>query len=174
MTDQAPPPVTTFMLRLESALVTALTALLTLVFGLIFVMVLVLVVMRYGFNTAIVGGNEATVFLFIYTTALGSAVEIAKGKHIRIDSLVGLLPPFWRNASEFIQLVLVGALHIFLLVFSVQWISVVGSSTDPVLRTPEWIVEIAIPVGCALAVLFCITRLFNLAFAAPQTVHEAP
>jgi len=174
MTDQAPHPITSFMLRLESTLVTVLTALLTVVFGLIFIMVMVLVVMRYGFNTAIVGGNEATVLLFIYTTALGSAVEIAKGKHIRIDSLVGLLPPFWRNASEAIQLVLIGALHIFLLVFSVQWISVVGSSTDPVLRTPEWVVEIAIPIGCGLAVLFCITRLFNLVLAAPNAVDEAP
>lgn len=174
MTDQAPRSIISFMLRFESALVSALTALLTLVFGLIFIMVLVLVVMRYGFNTAIVGGSEATVFLFIYTTALGSAVEIAKGKHIRIDSVIGLLPPAWRNASEIANLVLIGALHVCLMIFSMQWISVVGTSKDPVLRTPEWLVEIAIPIGCVLAVLFCITRIFNMALAAPTTASEAP
>ena len=150
MTDQT--PASHFVARFEAVLVRALTLVLTLVFALIFVMTLTLVVMRYGFNTTIVGGNEVTVFLFIYTTALGSAVEIAKGKHIRIDSLVGLLPPRWGRMSEIVQLVLVGILHICLFVFSIQWISVVGTSKDPVLRTPEWIIEIAIPIGCALAV----------------------
>lgn len=169
MTEQTPAQTTGFMLRLEAALVRALTFLLMLVFALIFVLVVVLVVMRYGFNTAIVGGNEATVFLFIYTTAIGSAVEIAKGKHIRIDSLIGMLPDNWQRLSELVQLVLVGVLHAFLFYFSIQWIRVVGTSKDPVLRTPEWIVEIAIPIGCALAVLFCITRLFNLAHTAPRS-----
>ena len=163
MTEQTNAPQPSFMHRLENALVRALTVLLTLVFALIFVLVVVLVVMRYGFNTAIVGGNEATVFLFIYTSAIGSAVEIARGKHIRIDSLIGLLPAGGQKLMEAVQLVLVGVLHAFLFYFSIAWISVVGMSRDPVLRTPEWIVEIAIPIGCALAVVFCITRLFNLA-----------
>ena len=169
MTEQVPAQAAGFMLRVEDALIRALTFLLTLVFALIFIMVVVLVVMRYGFNTAIVGGNEATVFLFIYTTAIGSSVEIAKGKHIRIDSLVGALPAGWQRMTEFVQLVLVGILHAFLFYFSIQWIRVVGTSRDPVLRTPEWIVEIAIPIGCALAVLFCITRVINLARSAPRS-----
>ncbi|MBU1174111.1 MAG: TRAP transporter small permease [Alphaproteobacteria bacterium] len=163
MTDQPQASSAQFMPRLESVLVRTLSVLLMLVFALIFVLVVVLVVMRYGFNATIVGGAEATVFLFIYTTALGSAVEIAGSKHIRIETLVELLPPFWRGMLEMLQLVLIGVLHAFLFYFSVEWIRVVGTSRDPVLRTPEWMVEIAMPIGCVLAVLFCITRLFGLA-----------
>lgn len=171
MTDPVSATDTHFLLRLEALIVRAMTLLLTVVFALIFVMVTTLVIMRYGFNSTVVGGSEATVMLFIYTTALGSAVEIAKGKHIRIDSLVGTLPARWRKGVEMLQLVLVGILHAFLFYFSLEWIRVVGNSKDPVLHTPEWIVEIAIPIGCALAVLFCVTRLFSLALTAPQTAE---
>jgi TRAP-type mannitol/chloroaromatic compound transport system permease small subunit len=45
-----------------------------LIFMVIFILVVMLVILRYLFNTTIVGGNEATVQLFIHTTALGAAV----------------------------------------------------------------------------------------------------
>ncbi len=62
-----------------------------------------------------------------------------------------------------INLVLIGTLHTFLFFYSLQWIGVVGGSEDPVLHTPEGIVEAAIPIGCLFAVLFCVTRLVALA-----------
>lgn len=61
--------------RIEEIVAGVLERLLTIVFMGIFALVVVLVVLRYVFNTTIVGGNEATVMLFIYTTALGSAVK---------------------------------------------------------------------------------------------------
>ncbi len=166
MSDATQAEGTHFMLRLERTLVRALTALLTAVFALIFVLVVLLVVLRYGFNSTIVGGSEAAVMLFIYTTALGAAVDIARGKHIRIDTLIGLLPDRLRNLAEMINLVLIGSLHAFLFFYSLEWIGVVGGSEDPVLHTPEGIVEVAIPIGCLLAVLFCVTRLIALALPA--------
>ena len=68
--------------RLETLLRQLLEHLLTVTFMAIFALVVVLVVMRYLFNTTIVGGNEVTVMLFIFTTALGAAVDVARGKHI--------------------------------------------------------------------------------------------
>lgn len=171
MTDKAPSDPVQFILRLESFLVRGLTLLLTFVFALIFVLITVLVVMRYGFNRAIVGGSETSVFLFIYTTALGTSVDIARGKHIRIDSVIALLPARLRNWIEMLNLVLIGILNVFLFIFSIQWISVVGNSLDPVLRIPNAVVEVAIPIGCLFAVLFCVTRLVALAQPASS---EAP
>ncbi len=92
MTHPTPADGPSFALRLERLLVRALTVLLTAVFALIFALVVLLVVLRYGFNSTIVGGSEAAVMLFIYTTALGASVDIARGRHIRIESLIGLLP----------------------------------------------------------------------------------
>lgn len=162
MTGSLPPSEKHFLLRLEEILVKALTFLLTIDFALIFVFVAVLVILRYGFNTTIVGGSEATVMMFIYTTALGAAVEIAKGKHIRIDGLIDVLPQALRKWLEAVNLVLVGVLHAMLCYYSISWIKVVGNSENPILHIPEGIVEIAIPIGCFLAVLFCFTRLTAL------------
>ncbi len=170
MSDRPPASRTQWVFRLEHVLAQGLTALLTALFALVFALVVLLVVLRYGFNRTIVGGSEATVILFIYTTALGASVDIARGKHIRIDSLIGLLPERARNWVEMLDLVLIGTLHAFLFFYSLEWIRVVGGSEDPVLHIPDGAAEVAIPIGCAFAVLFCITRLVALALPArPQT-----
>ncbi len=166
MSDLMPASRTQWVYRLEDILVRGLTTLLTALFAFIFALVVLLVVLRYGFNRTIVGGSEATVILFIYTTALGASVDVARGKHIRIDSLIGLLPQRARNWVEMLNLVLIGTLHAFLFFYSLEWIRVVGGSEDPVLHIPDGIAEVAIPIGCAFAVLFCLTRLVALALPA--------
>ena len=145
--------------RVEQTVAGLLERLLTIVFMLIFALVVVLVVLRYVFNTTIVGGNEATVMLFIYTTALGSAVEIARGKHIIVDSFVNYLPGRVRYWLGVINLGVVAIVHAFLLKFSFDWVGAVGGSEHPVLHVPEGIVQVAMPIGCGLAVLFCLTRI---------------
>ncbi|WP_319530205.1 TRAP transporter small permease [uncultured Cohaesibacter sp.] len=154
--------------RLEDWVSGILTWLLTGLFGLIFLIVTLLVILRYGFSTTIVGASEATVMMFIYTTALGAAVDLARGKHIRIDALLNSLPPALQRWIEGLNLILIGALHCMLLVYSWDWISMVGNSEDPVLHVPEGIFEIAIPIGCVFAVLFCGTRLAIL-FSSPRS-----
>nr|WP_321454713.1 TRAP transporter small permease [uncultured Cohaesibacter sp.] len=155
---------------IEKLLMQLLTWLLTALFGLIFVLIVILVIMRYGFNTTIVGGSEATVMMFIYTTALGAAVDIARGKHIRIDALIDSLPAGVKIWLEGINLILIGILNAMLLYFSTQWIAVVGNSEDPVLHIAEGLIEVAIPIGCAFAILFCITRLISLVMTpTPET-----
>lgn len=162
MTDAAPLERKHILLQLEDLLVRGLVFLLTAVFALIFLLVTVLVVMRYGFNRTIIGGAEAVVMLFIYTTALGASVDIARGKHIRIDTFVNLLPARLRNGIEVMNIILIGILQTALFYYSLQWIGVVGNSLDPVLRIPEAIVETAIPIGCLFSVMFCGTRLFAM------------
>ena len=145
--------------RIEEIVAGVLERLLTLVFMGIFALVVVLVVLRYVFNTTIVGGNEVTVMLFIYTTALGSAVEVARGKHIIVDSFVNYLPDRVRYWLGVINLGVVAIVHAFLLKFSFDWVGAVGGSEHPVLHVPEGIVQVAMPIGCGLAVLFCLTRI---------------
>jgi TRAP-type C4-dicarboxylate transport system permease small subunit len=145
--------------RLESMLCRAVEHLLTVTFIVIFVLVILLVILRYIFSTTIVGGNEATVQLFIYTTALGAAVEVARGKHIIVDSFVNYLPARLRHWLDIINLALVGVLHGFLLKFSIDWVRAVGGNEHAVTHLPEGLVQIAMPIGCAFTVLFCVTRI---------------
>lgn len=133
--------------------------LLTVTFMIIFVLVTLLVILRYLFSTTIVGGNEATVQLFIYTTALGAAVEVARGKHIIVDSFVNYLPARLRRRLDIFNLALVGILHGFLLKYSIEWVRAVGGHEHAVTHLPEGLVQVAVPIGCALTVLFCVTRI---------------
>ena len=66
----------------------------TLFFAIILVLTVLLVILRYLFNSSIMGGNELMGYLFIYTTALGAAVAIGKGEHIQISFFVEHLPVF--------------------------------------------------------------------------------
>ena len=42
---------------------------------------------------------------------------------------------------------------------SVSWISNVGSFVSPVMRIPNWTIEIAVPVGSSLVILFCLLNI---------------
>ena len=147
---------------LETRVTRLIEQLLTATFIAIFVLVVVLVVLRYIFNTTIVGGNEVAVMLFIFTTALGAAVDVARGKHIIVDTFVNLLPSGVRRGLDVVNLAIVGTLNVFLLNYSIDWIAAVGGSENPVLHIPEGVVQIALPIGCALTILFCVTRIVSL------------
>lgn len=156
------------VLRVETGLVRLLECLLSITFMGIFALVVLLVVMRYLFNSTVVGGNEATVMLFIYTTALGAAVDVARGKHIIVDTFVNYLPPVARYWLDIFNLVIVGVLNGFLMKYGIDWVTAVGTSEHPVLHIPEGIVQIALPIGCALTILFCFTRIVVMLVSNPN------
>ena len=148
--------------RIDTLLTRGLVAVVTACFLVLAVLVVTLVVLRYVFNTTIIGGNELTTHLFIYTTALGAAVSIATGQHIRIGVFVEALPRRVGLLVDALALLLVLALHVGLLWSSVEWIAAVGAFDVPVLNIPQGFIQVAIPLGCAFVIVFCLTRLAAL------------
>lgn len=55
------------------------------------------VVARYIFNSNILWGLEATVFLFAWLVLIGASYGVKKGFHIGVDVLVNTLPPSLRR-----------------------------------------------------------------------------
>ena len=154
---------------LERALTRGLEGIVTFFFLILAVLVVALVVLRYAFNTTIIGGNEVTGYLFIYTTALGAAVSVSNGQHIRIGVFVARLAPAARRLAEAIAVSLVLALHASLLWLSSEWIGAVGGFEFPVVHIPQGIVQAAIPLGCGFVILFCLVRLIGLALGRPAS-----
>lgn len=155
------------VVRAQWTLVRLLEHVVTIAFAVIFVLVVLLVVLRYLFNSTVIGGNEATGMLFIYTTAIGAAVDLARDKHIIVDVFVNMLPDGVRRWLNAFNLLVIAALNAFLFYYSLGWISMVGGSDHPVLHIPEGLVQAAIPIGCGLSVLFCLTRVFAIVTAKP-------
>ncbi len=148
-----------WLLRIERGLDRALEAVITLQFFVIVVLTVLLVILRYGFNSSIIWGSEATNYLFIYTTALGAAVSVSRGTHIRISCLVELAGEGRaRRALEAASCAVVGVVNAVLCVYSLPWIRSTGGFESPVMRLPMWVVQSAVPVGCGLAALFAALR----------------
>jgi TRAP-type C4-dicarboxylate transport system permease small subunit len=152
--------------KIEKPLTFALDVFVSTCFAAILVLTILQVVLRYGLNAAILGGNEAMEHLFIYTTAIGAAIAVRRGQHIRISYFVDLLPDAVSRIVNVAALLLVAVLNGVMIYFSLPWIQKVGTNESPVMRIPEWIVQISIPVGCGLVILYCLysaAKLFLLA-----------
>ena len=115
--------------------------------------------MRYGFNAAIIGGNEAMNYLFIYTTALGAAISIGNSEHIKISFLVDKLNNRSRKLVNIANYLLVGFINGVMIWYSLPWIRSTGYFESPVLRIPNWFVQISVPFGCSLVFLYCLNHI---------------
>jgi TRAP-type C4-dicarboxylate transport system permease small subunit len=145
--------------QLKQFLTRLLEVIITFFFFIILSITITLVIMRYGFNAAIIGGNEAMNYLFIYTTALGAAVSISNGEHIKISFLVDKLKARSRKFVNIANYLLIGFINGVMIWYSVRWIHSTGYFESPVLRIPNWIVQISVPVGCSLVILYCLNHI---------------
>jgi TRAP-type C4-dicarboxylate transport system permease small subunit len=130
--------------------------LVTLCFFVILMLTIILVVLRYGFNEAIIGGSELVEYLFIYTTAIGAAAALGRRQHIKITWFIDKLAPVYRKVVDVLGFLLIALINVVMICYSVPWIRTVGSFESPVLRLPNRLIQISIPIGCGLAILYCL------------------
>ncbi len=127
----------------------------TLCFFVILMLTVILVVLRYGFNESIIGGNELMEYLFIYTTAIGAAAALGRREHIKITWFVDKLSPVYRKIADVLGFLLIILINLVMIYYSVPWIRIVGGFESPVLRLPNRLIQIIVPIGCGLVILYC-------------------
>jgi len=154
--------------RFKRILLVILECIITFFFSIILMLTVVLVVLRYGFNTAIIGGNEAMEYLFIYTTAIGAAIALGRREHIKITYFVDRLPFAMKSVLNVVDLILIGFINGVMVWYSIPWIKSVGSFESPVLRIPNRIVQASVPIGCSLVVLCCLCLIITDIFEKKQ------
>lgn len=96
---------------------------------------------------------EVTIFLVIWATFIAGARIAGAGEHVRVDSLVRLLPPLGRRFLSVAASLAGLAMAVFLLWSgwivveeSVRW----NERSTSSLRLPLWIYYLSLPVGAAL------------------------
>jgi TRAP-type C4-dicarboxylate transport system permease small subunit len=136
----------------------------TFLFFAITVMVILLVILRYFFRTTIIGGQEFVTFCFICTTAVGAALALVRGEQIAVRVFLESLSTRTRAWMERINFFLIALLNVVVVILSVPWIRSVGHFPSPVLRIPQGIVLISLPVGCGLVSLYAILLMFMRPF----------
>lgn len=134
-----------------------------LAFGLLIIasVIVLQVVLSFAFNSSITGANELVTKLFVYTSTIGAALAIGKNEHIQISVAVDRLPEAIRQMIDRLAVSLVGVLNLVLMVYSFRWIQITGNYLMPTTQWPRFVVQISVPIGCGLALAFCVLRLFS-------------
>jgi TRAP-type C4-dicarboxylate transport system permease small subunit len=144
-----------WLIKTEQALTRLLVGILAISFLCIVILIITLVILRYGFNTTIIGANEFVVILFIYTSALGAAIVLGKKEHIAITYFIDKLSPSVRNVVDTINYLLIAFLNIVMIWYSINWIDVTGSYLTAVLQIKQVYAQLIVPLGCGVAIFYC-------------------
>ncbi len=144
------------LVKFEQMLTRILVGIIALCFLCIIILIITLVILRYGFNATIIGANEFVVILFIYTSALGAAIILGKKEHIAITYFIDKLPTSARKVVDVINYLLIALLNGVMIWYSFHWIKTTGSYLTAVLRIQQAYAQIIVPVGCCIAILYCL------------------
>ena len=150
------------LLQIEQAITKLLIVILSFLFLCIVMLVITLVILRYGFNTTIVGGNEIIVILFIYTSAIGAAVIIGKKEHIAITYFIDKTPPHINRLINIINLLLVAILNSVIIMYSIPWIKKTGGYLTATLGIQQIYLQLIVPISCSIAILYCLFQIIFL------------
>lgn len=116
------------------------------------------VVLRYVFNAPLTWSEEAGRYLFVWSVFLGMAIAYGRGEHVKVTTLVDLLPAaarrgFQRFAAAMDVAAIAVLLHSGVLV---AW-GHRGAQSYSMSAVPQVVFYLAVPVG-ALAALYLIAR----------------
>lgn len=134
------------------------------------------VVLRYFFKNPLGWSVEISEYIVLFITFLAAPWVLKYDQHVRVDVLVGALPPFARSALKFVGNVLGLSACLLLLYFSgiLFYDSYVfGTVVEKVLRVPRALLVGVIPLSCALMAGYFTRALLRGRFDAPTNL-QAP
>ena len=123
-------------------------------------LVLVGVFYRYVVDQALSWYDEFAGYILVWLTMYGSAVALARRKHIGFDTLVERFPRRARRVLEIFGILCVAAFSLVLLVSGWQLIREMGGDTAVSLPDVQmaWIYS-AMPISGALMLVICLAQL---------------
>lgn len=143
----------------EARLAKVLEAVLVSLFAAFLLLVCTIVVLRFGFNVGINGSDELVRKLFLLTSAIGGAVGIMRHEHIAITFFIDRLPHAIKQAVDVLGFALVAWVNAAMIWYAWDWIALTGQFPWQPFNLPKFIVQSAVPIGCGLAVLFCLIKI---------------
>ncbi|WP_424942116.1 TRAP transporter small permease [Aliiroseovarius crassostreae] len=128
-------------------------------FGFFLILTVMIVVLRFGFNYGIIGSDELVRKSFLFTSAIGGAVGIARHEHIAITFFIDSMPRPIKMMFYVLGLALVALVNAAMIWYAWDWIATTGSFPWQPFNLPKSLVTSAIPIGCGLAVIFCVIKI---------------
>jgi len=157
--------------RFERFITRSLEWIIGVFFIIIFLLIFSLVLLRYGFKTSIMGTNEIITMLFVYCSALGTAILVRQKEHIKISFFVNKLSAGAKRIVLTINYLLICVLNATFFYMSLGWIKSIWTFRSPMTQIPFWVQRIPIPIGCGLVILYCLYNIY-LIYASPEELSR--
>lgn len=122
------------------------------------------VFLRYVLGLTFVWAEEVITMLFVSTTFFGGALAFRENEHIGITSFLTVLPPGIKKMLSVLGLVIVGAVQVFVIETSIDWIQQIGSRLTAGLRVKIGWFYTMVPINAFLILLYVLFCLFMLFF----------
>ncbi len=119
------------------------------------------IVARGVFDRPIIWSDELASILFLWLGMLGSVIAVQRGAHMRLTFFVSNLSP---HAQDWMETLGVGAVALFFAIIlhpTLQYLDDQSFVETPALGWSGIVRALAMPVGCALALLSCGARLWR-------------
>ena len=120
------------------------------------------VISRYLFHNPLVWSDELASILFLWLAMLGAVVAFRRGEHMRMSTLVASAPPRWRAFFEAFAVAVAIAFLALILHSSVEYAIDEAAVVTPAMEIPNIWRASAIPIGCALMLIFALLRLVRV------------
>jgi tripartite ATP-independent transporter DctM subunit len=148
--------------RLEGWLGVVVEVLVGLLTALEVLILLAGVISRYVFRNPLVWSDELASILFLWLAMLGAVVAFRRGEHMRMSTVVARAPPRWRAFFEAFAVAVAIAFLALILYSSIEYAVDEAAIITPALEIPNIWRACAIPIGCALMLVFALLRLIRV------------
>jgi len=120
------------------------------------------VISRYVFRNPLVWSDELASILFLWLAMLGAVVAFRRGEHMRMSTLVASAPLRWRAFFEAFAVAVAIAFLALILHSSIEYAVDEAAVVTPAMEIPNIWRASAIPIGCALMLVFALLRLVRV------------
>jgi TRAP-type transport system small permease protein len=115
--------------------------------------VFIVVVMRYGFSTSFLWGEELSIFAFIWTVFLGAVIGVRRHIHLEFDFLGERLTGRWRGGQKLVIDLSILGTGLLLLVEGWTFADMSLRRFSPALGISLYLPTLVIPISGALMML---------------------
>ncbi len=122
------------------------------------VILIAAVVYRYGLGSAISWAEEASKYLMVWLTFLGTPIALRNFGHINIDLLYKILPPRLQQLLYFVVSSIICFTMGIVFVKGMSFADMGARQVASSFNLSMWYMYIAVPVGAALTILVAVEQ----------------
>lgn len=109
------------------------------------------VISRYALGHSFTWMEELATIMFVWMIYLGISAAVTYRKHLRIDFVLNLVPFKAKRAMLIISNVVFAVFNVYISIVMMNVIKLLGSSVTTMLRWPQRVVYVVIPLALVLS-----------------------